>query len=123
MGERLVVRINNGGEDFAAIYYHWGAYTVDALRIVQRIINALGDYGKKSKEQIQLDLIKMCEHDGGGVDLSDIEYVTNKLHCNFKHNNVSRDDGLVAISPRAVANMGAWATPIYVDLHNKTIQN
>ena len=79
MGERLVVKINNGGKDFAAIYYHWGAYTVDALRIVQRIINALGNYEKKSEEQIQLDLIQMCERDGGGVEYDDIQYVSHKL--------------------------------------------
>lgn len=123
MGERLVVKINNGGKDFAAIYYHWGAYTVDALRIVQRIINALGNYEKKSEEQIQLDLIQMCERDGGGVEYDDIQYVSHKLHCNFKHDNISRNDGLIAISPEGVSQMGQWATPIHIDLHNKVIDN
>ena len=123
MGERLVVRVGMDGEDFAAIYYHWGAYTVDALRITQRIIGVLGNYEKKSKEQMQLDLISMCERDGGGVDYDEIQYVSHKLHCNFKRDNVSRNDGLIAISPEGIERISSWATQIYIDLNNKIVDN
>lgn len=123
MGERLVVRVDMDGEDFAAIYYHWGAYTVDALRITQRIINALGNYKKRSEEQMQLDLIQMCERDGGGVEYGDIQYVSHKLHCNFKRDNISRNDGLIAISPEGIERISSWATPVYIDLKNRTVTN
>ena len=123
MGERLVVRINNGGEDFAAIYYHWGAYTVDTLRIVQHIISTLGNYEKKSVEQMQLDLIHMCERDGGGIENDDIQYVLHKTHCNFKRDNISRNDGLIAISPEGIEAISSWATPVYIDLKNRMVSN
>ena len=123
MGERLVVKISNGEDDLAAVYYHWGAYTTDALRIVQRIIETLGDYESKSVEEIQLNLIKMCECDGGGIEFNDANYVSNKFKCNFKHDNISRNDGLIAISPEGIATVNQWATPIYINLSDMTVDN
>lgn len=123
MGERLVVNISNGEDDLAAVYYHWGAYTTDALRIVQRIVETLGDYESKSVEEMQLDLIKMCERDGGGIESDDVDYISNKFKCNFKRDNISRNDGLIAISSEGIATVNQWAAPIYINLGDMSIDN
>lgn len=123
MGERLAVNIDNEWGNIAAIYYHWGAYTTDALRITQHIIETLGDYESKSVEEMQLDLIKMCERDGGGIESNDFDYILNKFKCNFKRDNISRNDGLIAISPEEIATVNQWATSIYIDLYDMSIDN
>lgn len=123
MGERLAVNIDNGDDKIAVVYYHWGAYTTDALRITQRIVETLGDYESKSAEEMQLDLIKMCECDGGGIEFNDVEYISNKFKCNFKRDNISRNDGLIAISPEGIATVNQWATPIYINLCDMSVDN
>lgn len=127
MGERLTVSIIADNEPFAGIYYHWGAYTEAALNIANHIIQTLGDYENKTTSQMQMELIKMCENDGGGinggVDSDEWKHITSKFPMNFRRRGIDRNNGLIALSEDGINGLESWATPLSISLDTGLIYN
>ena len=40
MGQRLTIVVQNDGKNLACAYYHWGAYTKEAIRLTSLAVNA-----------------------------------------------------------------------------------
>lgn len=113
MGQRLVVTVNQYGEDIAKIYYHWSAYSVSALREAREIINVLYDDENEEKD-LRLRLIRFCENNGGGIDggeTSDEWKRITKMYPNveFKKDNISRNCGLIALSEEGMNDIQGWS--------------
>ena len=127
MGQRLVVTINNNDKEIAKIYYHWSAYSFSALKRVQSIVNCISDHNDETEKDLLLRLIRFCEMSGGGIDgvESEIKYIEALYPGEkFKKENVSRNDGIIALSEDGMSSMQNWSegdVDIYVDkdrIHN-----
>lgn len=130
MGQRLVVSVTDRGEEIAAIYYHWSAYTAASLSEIAQLItffrNRKCDFGLMAKEDAQLAIIRAAEAsesvlvelaDGGkivernahgGVDEDDLEYAQKLFPGESFSEDVSRNSGLVAITPENIARMHSY---------------
>ena len=122
MGQRLVVQIKKEdpfdlwGEErevLAAIYYHWSGYSTSALLETQKIIKCIQDTNSKDKDII-LRLIHFVESQGGGIERgegsTEWEYITDKYpHEKFKKDSISRNQGLISISPKGIDDSVQWS--------------
>ena len=128
MGQRLVVTINQHGEDIAKIYYHWSAYSLSALHEVRDIINVLYDDENEEKD-LRLRLIRFCEKNGGGIKggtTSDEWTKIAEMYPNevFKKEGISRNYGLIALSEEGMKDLQDWSEgDIYINLDEDKVVN
>lgn len=128
MGQRLVITVNKNGEDIAKLYYHWSAYSVNALLETRDIINVLYDDENEEKD-LRLRLIRFCEKNGGGIDggeNSDEWKRITEMYPNevFKKDNISRNYGLIALSEDGMADMENWSEGnVYIEMDEDRVIN
>ena len=120
MGQRLVVSIEKNKKSIAKIYYHWSAYTGSALEETRNIINCIYNHKDESESEMLLRLIRFCEENGGGIDgvPSEFDYIRG-LYPNemFKDRDISRSNGLIALSEKCMADMQSWSEgDVYINL-------
>lgn len=133
MGQRLVVRILgidgrknefdpyvgiNDAEPIACVYYHWSAYTVDALRTLRDIVAHTRD-AKSDKELITL-LANHLNETGGGMS-DDVELAWLKKNCPDaaydNYDNRHNSDGLMAVTHAGMLDLEDISDgDAYVDL-------
>ena len=112
MGQRLVITIEKNAKAIAAIYYHWSAYTSCALDETKKIIDCIYDHKDETQAEMLLRLIKHLEKNGGGIGGASEEFdYIKSLYPNeqFKTENYSRNDGLIALSEDGIADLQAWS--------------
>lgn len=62
MGERLVIKVHRGQENIASLYYHWGAYSSTAVKLIETLCEcAIIPNKDKIKEVLQLAIIRYAE--------------------------------------------------------------
>ncbi len=121
MGQRLVTTIRQDGKDIAAVYYHWGAYSVSALYHVQDLINCLFDSENPIKD-LRLRLIRHLESTGGGIDGSQNFVEHDRIKGmypkeTFKMEGIDRNNGLIALSEEGINSLNDWSEgDITIDL-------
>ena len=119
MGQRLVITIKNEDRELAAIYYHWSAYTYDALVQTKNVIDCIYNHKEETERKMLLRLIRCLEANGGGIvgDENEFNYISS-LYPNetFKRDGVSRNDGIIALSPDGMAESQSWSEGD-VDIH------
>ena len=102
MGQRLVITANYKNQEIAKIYFHWSAYTVSALIEAYDLINAINISDCTTIEDLQLQLIRYCESNGGSVDggaySEEMKYVKFIFPKEEFKGNGNRNQGLIAIS-------------------------
>ena len=102
MGQRLVITANYKNQEIAKIYFHWSAYTVSALIEAYDLINAINISDYTTIEDLQLQLIRYCENNGGSVDggaySEEMKYVKFIFPKEEFKGNGNRNQGLIAIS-------------------------
>ena len=102
MGQRLVITANYENQEIAKIYFHWSAYTVSALIEAYDLINAINISDYTTIEDLQLQLIRYCEINGGSVDggaySEEMKYVKFIFPKEEFKGNGNRNQGLIAIS-------------------------
>lgn len=135
MGQRLVVNIEANEVTVASIYYHWSAYTIDALYTVRDIINSLYGSGfdpeNFTKEELILKILDMCEASGGGLSQiehdGDVNYEVSefkKMFSNrvYKSTGISRNNGIVTFTDYGIKDHNVWAEgTATIDLSNNII--
>lgn len=112
MGQRLIVTVEHQGKDLAKLYFHWSAYTVSALWETQKIVNCIYNHEDETERELQLRLIRFCEENGGGIRGDGIEYMYIKNRFpgeDFKTEDYSRSNGLIAISERGMQELQFWS--------------
>ena len=112
MGQRLVVTIETNEKNLCNIYYHWGAYTYSALLHTKEIIDCIYNHKDETEEELLLRLIRFCERNGGGIrgTEDELKYIQS-LYPNeiFVTENYSRNDGLIALSKKGMADLQSWS--------------
>ena len=107
MGQRLVVTIERSEKPLAKLYFHWSAYTGDALYVTRDIVHCIYNHSDETDAEMLLRLIRFCEDRGGCIDgdAEERKYIA-KLYPNelFKEEG-SRSDGLIALSTNGMADM------------------
>lgn len=134
MSQVLVLDVTYGGEDIAAIYYRWSAYTLSSLAEIARLRYAFDktDFTNVTPRQAQLMLIRALEDKNpfrkaigcqvhGGVDPDDLAYARARYPGETFATDVDNCCGLVAISPRDRAEVRECAEGrASIDLKDRT---
>lgn len=128
MGQRLVCTIIKDRKEICNIYYHWSAYTYDALLETRKIINCIYNHADETTEELLLRLIHFCENNGGGISNgrngNEWKYVQN-LYPNeqFKADGINRTYGLISLSRNEMAESQAWSEgDVYIDLDTDQVE-
>ena len=112
MGQRLICTIKTNEKTLCNIYFHWSAYTYSALLETKKIIDCIYNHKDETEKELLLRLIRFCEENGGGIEGTEdeFEYIQN-LYPNetFKTDNYSRNEGLIALSEKGMADLQSWS--------------
>ena len=114
MGQRLCATIKKGERKLCNIYFHWDAYTYNALIDTKKIINCIYNNKDETEEEMLLRLIHFCEENGGGIrgGFGSDEWVhIRNLYPNevFKAENINRSNGLIALSESGMIELQQWS--------------
>jgi hypothetical protein len=127
MGQRCVISIERNEKPLAKIYYHWSGYTADALYKTRDIIRCIYNHKNETDREMLLRLIHFCEKNGGGIDAGDKgeewKYITTTYPGEkFKSEGISRNDGLIAISPNGMTEMQRYSEgDVYINLDEDNV--
>lgn len=120
MGQRLICTIETNEKKLCNIYFHWSAYTDSALLETKKIIDCIYNNKDETERELLLRLIRFCENNGGGIRgiKDEFEYIQN-LYPNetFKTDNYSRNEGLIALSEKGMADLQSWSEgDVYINI-------
>ncbi len=127
MGQRLVVTIERSQRPLARLYFHWSAYTGDALYATRDIVHCIYNHKDETDEEMLLRLIRFCENRGGGIDSGDSGEAWKHITAmypeeKFKADGISRSDGLIALDKETMKEMQSWSEgDVYIDLDKDLI--
>lgn len=127
MGQRLVVTIERNEQPIARLYFHWSAYTGDALYVTRDIVHCIYNRKDETDREMLLRLIHFCEKRGGGIDGGEgsnaWKYITTTYSGEkFKSEGISRSNGLIALDEDTMDQMQKWSEgDVYIDLDEDMI--
>ena len=127
MGQRLVVTIERKEQELAKLYFHWSAYTGDALYVTRDIVHCIYNHKDETDREMLLRLIRFCENRGGGIDGGEgspsWKYITTTYPGEkFKSDGISRSDGLIAIDEESMDEMQRYSEgDVYIKLDEDEI--
>lgn len=127
MGQRLVVTVCSSDKNLCNIYYHWSAYTMDALYKTKNILECIYGEPYENEKELILRLIHFCEESGGGISGGKDSFEWKHIQSmypqeDFKSDGIDRNDGLIAISEHRMAENIDWAEgDIYIDVDENKI--
>ena len=127
MGQRLVVTIERNDNTLAKLYFHWSAYTGDALYVTRDIVHCIYNHKDETDREMLLRLIHFCEKRGGGIDGGEgsnaWKYITTTYPGEkFKSEGISRSDGLIAIDEDSMEEMQSYSEgDVYINLNEDMI--
>ena len=116
MGQRLIIKNNFNGTTRSAIYYHWSAYTFEAIEEIKNLVSKvfwsmkiqLSELPNLSTEQ-HLDIA--CLNAVSGVperSQPSIDYINSLLPEPYDNSNVHRNDGLIAFDEVGQKSLIDW---------------
>ena len=127
MGQRLVVTIERNDNTLAKLYFHWSAYTGDALYVTRDIVHCIYNHKDETDREMLLRLIRFCEKRGGGIDGGEgsaaWKYITTTYPGEkFKSDEISRSDGLIAIDEDSMDEMQRYSEgDVYINLDDDMV--
>ena len=127
MGQRLIVTIERKEQSLAKLYFHWSAYTGDALYVTRDIVHCIYNHKDETDREMLLRLIRFCEERGGGIDGGEgshaWKYITTTYPGEkFKSDGISRSDGLIAIDEDSMEEMQRMSEgDVYINLDEDMI--
>lgn len=124
MGQRLVINGIKNHTPIFNIYYHWSAYTESAIHEADQLLKYL--LRPENCGDLVLSAIEYCENNGGGITGDKDLEEAKRLYPdhNFKTDDISRNDGLIAITADGMNNNVSWAEgTIDIDFDNDLINN
>ena len=116
MGQRLIIKNNFNGTTRSAIYYHWSAYTFEAIEEIKSLISKVfwsmkvqpSELPNLSTEQL-LDVA--CLKAVSGIperSQPSIDYVNSLLPEPYDNSNVHRNEGLIAFDEAGQKYLIDW---------------
>lgn len=103
MGQRLNIEIHDNGKLLANAYYHWDAYTGTALEHAKTILDNVLDM----EDHSVLSAVRLLETTGARLTSEEIDYMKLYSDEDFVE-AVSRNDGLIGVSPNGMQNTRYW---------------
>ena len=130
MGQRLIIKNNFNGTTRSVIYYHWSAYTFEAIEVIKQLVSDVfwamkvqpSELPNLSLEQ-HFDIA--CLNAVSGIpehSKSSIDYINTLLPKPYDNSNVHRNDGLIAfdeVSQKSLIDWGEGFVTINWVLNNK----
>lgn len=116
MGQRLIIKNNFNGTTRSAIYYHWSAYTFEAIEEIKSLVSKVfwsmkvqpSELPNLSTEQ-HLDIA--CLKAVSGIperSQPSIDYVNSLLPEPYDNSNVHRNKGLIAFDEAGQKSLIDW---------------
>jgi len=120
LGQRLIIKNNFNGTTRSAIYYHWSAYTFEAIEEIKSLVSKVfwsmkvqpNELPNLSTEQ-HLDLA--CLKAVSGIperSQPSIDYVNSLLPEPYDNSNVHRNEGLIAFDEAGQKSLIDWGEGI-----------
>ena len=115
MGQRLVVKITDNGEELANAYYHWSAYTGSALHIANDIINDFINNEDTITSTKQQQAVRLLFNTGARFYPNEIGWMEeeniDKDQFDFAFDGVEadRNSGLLSVSKRGMKESDNWS--------------
>ena len=117
MGQRLIIKNNFNGTTRSAVYYHWSAYTFEAIEVIKELVSTVfwamkvqpSELPNLTTEQ-HLDIA--CLKAVSGIPThskSSIDYINSLLPEPYDNSNVHRNDGLIAFDEVGQKYLISWA--------------
>lgn len=117
MGQRLIIKNNFNGTTRSAIYYHWSAYTFEAIEVIKQLVSNV--FWSMKVQPTELPNLSLEQH----LDLAclkavsgipehsqpSIDYVNSLLPEPYDNSNVHRNEGLIAfdvVGQKSLINWG-----------------
>lgn len=114
MGQRLVVEIrksfDHGYHTLAAAYYHWSAYTEDAIDLTSFLIEKFGELREKYMDDFEL-AVRMLEATGAGLYPEEKIRIKQSVEPLLKYHIKDckdRNHGLLAITEEGIKDLYRW---------------
>lgn len=99
MGQRLNLEIKQNGHTLANAYYHWSAYTYSSLELTNSVVSNLD----KIKHEVDvIRAVRLLESTGAHLVEEEIAYIQNGYGQEKFQIASSRNDGLIAVSPKGM---------------------
>lgn len=116
MGQRLIIKNNLNGTTRSAIYYHWSAYTFEAIEEIKNLVStAFWAMKVQPSELPNLSLEQhfdiACLKAVSGIpehSKSSIDYINTLLPEPYDNSNVHRNDGLIAFDEVSQKSLIDW---------------
>ena len=116
MGQRLIIKNNFNGTTRSTIYYHWSAYTFEAIEVIKQLVSNV--FWSMKVQPTELPNLSLEQH----LDLaclkavsgipehskSSIDYINSLLPEPFDNSNVNRNDGLIAFDETSQKYLIDW---------------
>lgn len=115
MGQRLVVEIRKtdkeigGFRSLAAAYYHWSAYTEDAIDLTLFLIDKYNELREKYTDDLEL-AVRMLEASGAGLWPEEKIFIEqDNMLLNFDIQDCeNRNKGLLSVTERGISGLRYW---------------
>ena len=115
MGQRLVVEIRKTEKDgdgfrtLAAAYYHWSAYTEDAIDLTLFLIDKYNELREKYTDDLEL-AVRMLEASGAGLYPEEKFFIKQaNMQLNFDIRDCeNRNKGLLSVTERGISGLRHW---------------
>ena len=128
MGQRLVITVRQDNKPLAAIYYHWSAYSVSAIKETRDVVKCIYDDSNPVKD-MRLRLIRFVERNGGGIaasnDVNERAAIQSMYPGEvFKTDGIDRSYGLIALSEDGIADLQHWSEgDVTIELDSGMVYN
>lgn len=116
MGQRLNIEISHEGRTLANCYYHWSAYTIPAIHLVNEIIaeynGIMSSNDSRLKSTPELIAIRLLEKTGGGITEDEAQRIKDAKLLDLMDVIIkparSRNDGLISVTAQGMDDTRRW---------------
>lgn len=115
MGQRLNIEIWDKGQVLANAYYHWSAYTLEALKLLEKIITNIDNLVECDNDRLKA--VWLLQLTGAGLTQEELSTIYCKGFTGITECN-GRDEGLIAVSDKGIQETRYWEedrATIYLD--------
>lgn len=129
MGQRLNIEIKISDRVVANSYFHWSAYTISSIELVQKIIDNFEDV---IEENPILYGVRLLELTGAGLERASVDWAYANIPnfslrdddgIRYKYRICDdRNDGLIAISEENMNSTRSWQEGyVCIDINNRLV--
>lgn len=129
MGQRLVLRICDNGEEIANAYFHWSGYTSSAARITSNFIEAWDELCGRNRSNV-VNAVMALHALGSGFNSEELDDICKDTDLKSELTQarcmdmlcINRNEGLTAVTEHGMAESMQWAEEtVAVDVSTRVV--